>query len=225
VSFDGKEASMNSPRQFSSDVAFTPSVKAIQERKGSRGAYHRVEERGSWQTEISEDLKGFIEAQISVFFATANKEGQPYIQHRGGPAGFLHVLDGKTIAFADFKGNRQYITQGNLADNPKAYLFLIDYEHRRRVKIWGEAKVVEGDAELLAKLMPEGYQARPEQVIVFTVGAWDMNCPQHIPQRFEAEDVARALAVREQKIKALEAEIERLQEQLEAKAFGVKPDA
>jgi predicted pyridoxine 5'-phosphate oxidase superfamily flavin-nucleotide-binding protein len=216
---------MDSPRQFSCDVAFTPSVKAIQERKGSRGAYHRVEERGGWQTEISEDLKSFIEAQISVFFATVNKEGQPYIQHRGGPAGFLHVLDGKTIAFADFKGNRQYITQGNLADNPKAYLFLIDYEHARRVKIWGEAKVIEGDAELTAKLMPEGYQARPEQVIVFTVGAWDVNCSQHIPQRFEADDVARALAVREQKIKALEAEIERLHERIEAKAYGVKPEA
>lgn len=210
-------------RRYSSDVAFTPSVKAVQERKGSRAAYGRVEERGGWQTEISEDLKGFIEAQISVFFATANKEGQPYIQHRGGPPGFLHVIDEKTIAFADFSGNRQFITQGNLADNPKAYLFLIDYEHRRRVKIWGEAKVVEGDTELTAKLMPEGYKARPEQVILFTVAAWDMNCPQHIPQRFEAEDVAKALAVREQRIAALEAEIERLHEQIEAKAYGVTP--
>src|SRR5262249_18801621 len=136
-----------------------------------------------------------------------------------------HVGDGKTMAFADFKGNRQFITQANLNDNPKAYLFLIDYEHRRRVKIWGEAKVIEGDAELLAKLMPEGYQARPEQVIVFTVEAWDVNCSQHIPQRFEAEDVARALAVREQKIKALEAEIERLHEAKEAASFGLNPKA
>jgi predicted pyridoxine 5'-phosphate oxidase superfamily flavin-nucleotide-binding protein len=213
---------MDSPRQYSSDVAFTPSVKAVQERKGSRGAYAKQEERGGWQTEISEDLKGFIEAQTSVYLATANKEGQPYIQHRGGPAGFLHVADAKTIAFADFKGNRQYITQGNLADNPKAYLFLMDYEHQRRVKIWGEASVVEGDADLNAKLLPEGYKARVEQVILFKVTAWDVNCSQHIPQRFEAEDVAKALAVREQKIAALQAEIERLHEQLEAKAFGVK---
>jgi predicted pyridoxine 5'-phosphate oxidase superfamily flavin-nucleotide-binding protein len=214
---------MGAPRQYSSDVAFTQSVKTIQERKGSRGAFAKQEERGGWQTEISDDLKGFIEAQISVYFATASKDGQPYIQHRGGPAGFLHVLDTKTIAFADFKGNRQYITQGNLAENPKAYFFLMDYEHRRRVKLWGEARVVEGDEELIAKLMPQNYKARPEQAIVFTLEAWDVNCSQHIPQRFEAEDVMRALAVRDQKIAALEAEIERLHEAKEAVAYGVKP--
>ncbi|HWK88023.1 MAG TPA: pyridoxamine 5'-phosphate oxidase family protein [Xanthobacteraceae bacterium] len=206
---------------YPSDVAFTPMVKAIQERKGSREAYHHAEERG-WQTAISEDLKGFIEAQISVYLATANSEGQPYIQHRGGPAGFLHVIDENTIAFADFRGNRQFITQGNLAENPKAYLFLMDYEHRRRVKIWGEAHVIEGDADLQAKLMPEGYKARPEQVILFRVAAWDVNCSQHIPQRFEAADVAMALAQRDQKIAALQAEVERLHDELEAKAFGVK---
>jgi predicted pyridoxine 5'-phosphate oxidase superfamily flavin-nucleotide-binding protein len=214
---------MGEPRQYSSDVAFTQSVKTIQERKGSRGAFAKQEERGGWQTEISDDLKGFIEVQISVYFATASKDGQPYIQHRGGPAGFLHVLDTKTIAFADFKGNRQYITQGNLAENPKAYFFLMDYEHRRRVKLWGEARVVEGDEELIAKLMPQNYKARPEQAIVFTLEAWDVNCSQHIPQRFEAEDVMRALAVRDQKIAALEAEIERLHEAKEAAAYGVKP--
>jgi predicted pyridoxine 5'-phosphate oxidase superfamily flavin-nucleotide-binding protein len=214
---------MGEPRQYSSDVAFTQSVKTIQERKGSRGAFAKQEERGGWQTEISDDLKGFIEAQISVYFATASKDGQPYIQHRGGPAGFLHVLDAKTIAFADFKGNRQYITQGNLAENPKAYFFLMDYEHRRRVKLWGEARIVEGDEELIAKLMPQNYKARPEQAIVFTLEAWDVNCSQHIPQRFEAEDVMRALAVRDQKIAALEAEIERLHEAKEAVAYGVKP--
>jgi predicted pyridoxine 5'-phosphate oxidase superfamily flavin-nucleotide-binding protein len=208
-------------RVYPSDVAFTPAVKAIQERKGSRGAYHGVEERG-WRTEITEDLKAFIEAQISVYLATANAEGQPYIQHRGGPPGFLHVADEKTIAFADFKGNRQFITQGNLAENPKAYLFLMDYEHRRRVKIWGEAHVVEGDAELQAKLMPEGYPARPEQVILFKVAAWDVNCSQHIPQRFEVADVAHAIAQRDQKIAALQAETERLRDELEAKAYGVK---
>ena len=122
------------------------------------------------------------------------------------------MLDDKTIGFADFAGNRQYITQGNLADNPKAQLFLIDYAHRRRVKIWGEARVVEGDAELTKKLMPEGYKARPEHVILFTVAAWDSNCPQHIPQRFEAADVAAALTERDQRIAALEAEVKRLRE-------------
>jgi len=169
-----------------------------------------MEQGGSWGTEITPELAKFIEEQISVFFATANAVGQPYVQHRGGPAGFLRVLDDKTIAFADFAGNRQYITQGNLTDNPKAHLFLIDYAHRKRVKVWGTARVVEGDAELTAKLMPENYKARPEHVILFTVSAWDANCPQHIPQRFEAADVAAAIAARDDRIKVLEADIERL---------------
>jgi uncharacterized protein len=203
---------MSAARQYSSDVAFTPTVKSVQARKGSRTSYARVEERGGWQTRIPPDLAAFIESQTSVFLATVNAEGQPYIQHRGGPAGFLRVLDDKTIGFADFAGNRQYITQGNLADNPKAYLFLIDYAHRQRVKIWGEARVVENDDALTARLMPQGYKARPEQVILFTVSAWDTNCHQHIPQRFEAADVAAALAERDGRIAALEAEIKLLRE-------------
>lgn len=197
---------------YTSDVAFTPSVKAVQSRKGSRRAYARMEDRGAWQTGITPDLAEFIEAQTSIFLATVNPEGQPYIQHRGGPAGFLRVLDDKTIGFVDFAGNRQYITQGNLADNPKAQLFLINYAQRKRVKIWGEARVVEGDAELIAKLMPDGYKARPEQVILFTVSAWDENCSQHIPQRFEAADVAAALAERDRRIETLQAEIKSLRE-------------
>ena len=195
---------------FTSDVAFTPTIKAIQARKGSREAYSRVEERGGWRDVITPDLAAFIAAQTSVFLATANGEGQPYIQHRGGPAGFLKVLDEKTIGFADFSGNRQFITQGNLADNAQAFLFLIDYAHRQRIKVWGRARVVEGDAELTASLMPQGYKARPEQVILFTVSTWDANCPQHIPQRFEAADVAAALAERDKRIAALEQEIAHL---------------
>jgi predicted pyridoxine 5'-phosphate oxidase superfamily flavin-nucleotide-binding protein len=201
---------MNTVHRLPSDIAFTPSVKAIQARKGSRASYRRMEVRGGWRTQIPPDLAAFIAEQTSVFLATASKDGQPYIQHRGGPAGFLHVLDDKTIGFADFAGNKQYITLGNLAENSKAYLFLIDYVHRRRVKIWGEAHVVEGDAELMAGLMPEDYKARPEQVILFKVNAWDMNCPQHIPQRFEAADVAAALDARDGRIAALEAEIKQL---------------
>ncbi|TPN06379.1 pyridoxamine 5'-phosphate oxidase [Mesorhizobium sp. B2-1-3] len=197
---------------FTSDVAFTPTVKAIQARKGSRQAYSRVEERGGWQSVITSDLAAFIEMQTSVFLSTANGVGQPYIQHRGGPAGFLKVLDEKTIGFADFAGNRQFITQGNLADNPQAFLFLIDYAHRQRVKIWGSARVVEGDAELTARLMPPDYAARPEQVILFTVATWDANCPQHIPQRFEAADVAAALAERDRRIERLEQEVARLRQ-------------
>jgi len=199
--------------RYSSDVAFTPAVKAAQSRKGSRHAYERVEARGSWETSITAELKAFIEAQRSAFLATANLDGQPTIQHRGGPAGFLRVLDPKTIAFVDFVGNRQYITVGNLSENPKVHLFLIDYAHQRRIKIWGEARVVEGDDDLIAKLMPQGYKARPEQVILFTVGAWDANCPQHIPQRFEAADVAASLAQRDNRILKLETEIERLRAQ------------
>ncbi len=201
---------MDATPTYASDVAFTPTVKAVQARKGSRPAYARMEERGSWETRITPDLAGFIAAQTSIFLATASKDGQPYIQHRGGPPGFLHVLDERTLGFADFAGNRQYITQGNLADNPKAHLFLIDYAQRRRVKIWGEARIVDDDAELLAKLMPDGYKARAEQAILFTVAAWDSNCPQHIPQRFEAADVAAALAERDRRIEELEGEIARL---------------
>ena len=195
---------------YSSDIAFTPTVKSIQSRKGSRRAYANQEEAGAWATEITDDMKDFIEDQRSVFLGTANADGQPYIQHRGGPPGFLKVLDPKTLGFVDFAGNRQFITQGNLAENTKAYLFLIDYVHRRRVKIWGTAKIVEGDAELVARLMPAGYKARPEQVVLFTVSAMDMNCPQHIPQRFEAADVEDALAKRDMRIAALEAEVAKL---------------
>jgi uncharacterized protein len=203
---------METTRTYSSDVAFSPSTKAVQARKGSRDAYRRVEERGSWRTRITPDLAAFIGTQTSIFLATVNAEGQPYIQHRGGPAGFLRVLDDRTVGFVDFSGNRQYITQGNLADNPKAHLFLIDYAHQRRVKIWGEARVIEGEEELIAKLMPGSYKARPEQVILFTVSAWDENCSQHIPQRFEAADVAAALAGRDKRIRTLEVEIEQLRE-------------
>lgn len=201
---------MNLAEGFASDVAFTPTVKALQTRKGSRAAYKRMEEKGSWHTQITPDLKAFIEAQMSVFLATVNAEGQPYIQHRGGPAGFLRVLDDHTIAFVDYAGNRQYITQGNLNDNAKAHLFLIDYAHRKRVKIWGEAGVIDGNDKLMGALMPEDYRARPEQVILFRVSAWDANCPQHIPQRFEAADVAAVLAKRDKRIMELEAEVARL---------------
>lgn len=187
-----------------SDIAFTPAVKAIQARKGSRHAYARMEAGGGWEHRITPELQAEIGAQISVMLATANADGQPYVQHRGGPPGFLHVLDEQTIAFADFAGNRQYITQGNLAENPRAFLFLMDYAERRRIKIWGRARVVEGDAALMARLMPPGYAARPEQVLLFEVQAWDVNCPKHIPQRFEADDVLAALRERDARIAELE---------------------
>ncbi|CAN5438304.1 pyridoxamine 5'-phosphate oxidase family protein [soil metagenome] len=201
---------MATAQSYSSDVAFTPAVKAIQARKGSRGAYASVEDRGGWRTEIDDSLAAFIGEQTSFFLATATADGQPYIQHRGGPAGFIRILDRTTLAFADYRGNRQYITQGNLSENPKAYIFLIDYVNRRRVKIWGEARVVEDDPALTDSLMPKDYKAKPEQVILFKIAAWDTNCPQHIPMKFDAADVAAAVAARDERIAELEAEVAEL---------------
>jgi predicted pyridoxine 5'-phosphate oxidase superfamily flavin-nucleotide-binding protein len=198
---------MATAQTYSSDVAFTPAVKAIQARKGSRGAYANAEDRGGWRTEIDDSLAAFIGEQTSFFLATATADGQPYIQHRGGPAGFIKILDKNTLAFADYRGNRQYITQGNLSENPKAYIFLIDYVNRRRVKIWGEARVVEDDPPLTDSLMPKNYKAKSEQTIVFKISAWDTNCPQHIPIKFDAADVAAAVAARDERIAELEAEV------------------
>lgn len=198
---------------YASDVAFTPAVKSIQTRKGSREAYSHAEQRG-WRTEVDESLAAFLGDATSFYLATASADGQPYIQHRGGPKGFLKVLDRHTLAFADYSGNRQYITQGNLSENPKAYIFVMDYAHRRRVKIWGEARVVEDDAALTQSLMPKGYKARPEQVVLFKISAWDTNCPQHIPQKFDAADVAAALAARDARIAELEAELAAVKERV-----------
>lgn len=201
---------MTSSQHYSSDVAFTPAVKAIQTRKGSREAYARVEQNGGWRSEVDDHLAAFLVEADSLFLATASADGQPYIQHRGGPKGFVKILDKQTLAFADYKGNQQFISQGNLTENPKAQIFLMDYAHRRRIKIWGEARVVEDDPALLARLMPQGYRARPEQVIIFKISAWDTNCPQHIPQKFDAADVATALASRDARIAELEAELAQL---------------
>lgn len=201
---------MTQGRRIASDVAFTPCVKAIQSRKGSRSAYARMESQEGWATVITQELAEFVSQQTSVFLATANAQGQPYIQHRGGPPGFLQVLDEHTIGFADFNGNRQYISSGNLAENPKAHLFLIDYTTRQRIKLWGTARVIEDDEDLIVRLMPANYRAKSEQAMLFSVEAWDANCPQHIPQRFEAGDVAKALQRRDQQIAELEAEIRRL---------------
>jgi predicted pyridoxine 5'-phosphate oxidase superfamily flavin-nucleotide-binding protein len=203
---------MPETRKFTSDVAFTDSVKAIQSRKGSRHAYARMEDNGGWATTITPSLAAFITQQDSVFFATASATGQPYIQHRGGPPGFLHVLDAHTLAFADFKGNRQYISAGNLAENDKAQLFLIDYTTRQRIKIWGTARVFEDDPALLARLMPPDYKALAEHAIVFQVEAWDANCPQHIPLRVDAARTAGLLAERDRRIAELEMEIARLRD-------------
>lgn len=189
-----------------SDIAFTAAVKEAQTRKGSRSAYQHMR----MGDRIDEGIKNFIESMNSVFLGTASVDGQPYIQHRGGPRGFLRVLDDQTIAFSDFSGNRQFISTGNLSENPKAYLFLIDYAGRQRIKIWGEATIIEDDPDLLQRLTPEDYGARPEQVLMFKVKAWDINCPQHIPPKFDVEDVQNALAERDEKILKLETELDEL---------------
>jgi predicted pyridoxine 5'-phosphate oxidase superfamily flavin-nucleotide-binding protein len=195
---------------IASDIAFTPAVKAVQARKGSRSAYARMEGGRGWNTTITPELAAFIAAQTSVFLGTANATGQPYIQHRGGPPGFLRVRDERTIAFADLRGNRQFITQGNLAENPKAHLFLIDYATQQRIKLWGEARVIEEDAALLEDLLPGDGKSRGEQVVEFRVLAWDANCPKYIPQRFDATDVERALEQRDRRIAELEAQLKRV---------------
>lgn len=193
-----------------SDVAFTPSVKAEQERRGSRAAYARMERGDGWETRVTPDLAAFLAERDSLYLGTASAAGQPYIQHRGGPPGFVRVLDEHSLGFADYGGNRQYITLGNLAENDRAFLFFMDYELRRRIKVWGRARVVEGDADLLARLAPERSGPRAERAIVFDVEAWDVNCPKHIPQKLDAAAVKAALEERESRIRALEEENRRL---------------
>jgi hypothetical protein len=199
----------------SSDVAFTPTVKAIQTERGSRPGYARMEENGGFRTELTGDFAAFLASVDTAYLATANASGQPYAQHRGGPKGFIRMLGGNRLGFADYAGNRQYVSVGNLAENDRAFLFLMDYAHRRRIKLWGRARVVSDHPALLDQLMPEGYRARPEQAILFDVEAWDVNCPQHIPQKFDAADVAAAMKRLEDRVAALETENETLRRMLE----------
>ncbi|AIT81798.1 pyridoxamine 5'-phosphate oxidase family protein [Novosphingobium pentaromativorans] len=199
----------------SSDVAFTASVKAMQQARGSREAYARIEQRGGFRTGINDDLADFLTRIDTAYLATASAGSQPYAQHRGGPPGFIRVIDARTLGFADFVGNRQYVTAGNLAENEQAFLFLMDYGARRRIKIWGLARVVADDPELVARLMPQGYPARAEQAILFTVLAWDVNCPQHIPRKLDADDVTIAITSLEARIATLETENAELRAQIE----------
>jgi predicted pyridoxine 5'-phosphate oxidase superfamily flavin-nucleotide-binding protein len=174
--------------KFVSDIAFTEAVKKRQEEMGSRRSYQMMAERRDWQTKITAQLRYFIEERDSFYMASANSEGQPYIQHRGGPKGFLKVLDDEHIAFADFSGNRQYISAGNFDENNKVHLFLMDYPNRTRIKIWGEASVIEDDTDLIDQLKDQEYRAKIERVIKIKITAWDINCPQHIQQRFTVEE-------------------------------------
>jgi predicted pyridoxine 5'-phosphate oxidase superfamily flavin-nucleotide-binding protein len=195
------------PRRPVSDIAFTPAVKVAQTRNGSRAGYARMEDKRGWADSITADLAGFIETRDSFYLGTASADGQPYIQHRGGPPGFLKVIDEHTLAFADFGGNRQFISAGNLSENDKAYIFLMDYPNRRRIKIWGRARVVEDDPALTERLAERAYNGRPERAIVFDIAAWDVNCPQHITRRFDEDEVAALLAPLQDRIAELETEL------------------
>ncbi|MEQ1830136.1 MAG: pyridoxamine 5'-phosphate oxidase family protein, partial [Pirellula sp.] len=194
-------------RQYSSDIAFTPSVKAIQTAKGSRYNYERLELGGGWETAVTPDLESFL-ADLDMFYlGTANAEGQPYIQYRGGSPGFLKVIDKKTLGFADFGGNRQYITLGNISENPKAFIFLMDYARSRRVKLWGTLRIVEEDAELLEQLRDRSYPGKVERAILFQIEAWDVNCPQHIHKRFTQKQIAPVIEQLQTRIADLEAKL------------------
>jgi predicted pyridoxine 5'-phosphate oxidase superfamily flavin-nucleotide-binding protein len=196
-----------------SDIAFTHSVKAIQTKMGSRPQYARMEEGDGWSATITLELANFLSEVDSFYLATANKDGRPYIQHRGGPKGFLKVLNDHTLAFADFAGNRQYISLGNLAENNQAFLFLMDYATQTRIKIWGSAEVIEDNPALLKQLTDARYKGKPERVIRFHVEAWDANCRQHIPAKYSQQEVDAIVRPLIERLGQLEAENEILKKE------------
>ena len=206
-----KKKEPRTPKHPASDVAFTPAVKSVQDRLGSRDSYARVEQGPGWARTVSEDLAAFIAERDSFYLGTASADGQPYIQHRGGKRGFLKVIDEHTLAFADFSGNRQYISMGNLSENDRAFIFLMDYPDRRRVKIWGRAEFVEDDPGLLSRLVDTDYDARPQRAFVFHVEAWDVNCPQHITPRFTQEEFGAVIRELEQRNSVLQKRINELE--------------
>lgn len=193
--------------KYTSDIAFTSAVKAIQIANGSRSSYHKMEQRGGWQTTVTSDLASFLSDLDMFYLGTSNGKGQPYIQYRGGSQGFLKVLDESTLGFADFGGNQQYITLGNLSENPQAFIFLMDYVNSRRIKIWGTARVVDDDAKLLEQLQDPSYPGKVERAILFSIEAWDVNCPQHIHKRIPEKLVATVVDELQSKVKDLESQL------------------
>ena len=191
------------------DIVFPPAAQRAQAERGSAAAYAGRKDEG-FPDRVTPELVAFIAEQDTAFLGTASAEGAPYIQHRGGPKGFIKVLDEKTLGFADYRGNRQYITLGNLSENDRAFLFLIDFSRRQRIKLWGRARVVENDDALIEKLFDHGYKARPERVILFTIDAWDVNCSQHITARLSEPEIERLFATVQERMAALQAENARL---------------
>jgi len=192
-----------------SSLVFTPATQKAQAERGSAKAYARRIAEG-FPDKVTPELAGFIAEQDTVFLATATAQGAPYIQHRGGPKGFIKVIDERTLGFADYRGNRQYITLANLSENDRAYLFLLDPARRQRIKLWGHARVVENDPALVERLFDQGTQAKPERAILFSIEAWDVNCSSHIVTRFTEAEIGEALATVQAKIAELEAENARL---------------
>jgi predicted pyridoxine 5'-phosphate oxidase superfamily flavin-nucleotide-binding protein len=192
-----------------STLVFTPAARKAQGQRGSATAYEQRIAEGFPDT-VTAELAAFIAEQDTVYLATASAEGAPYVQHRGGPKGFLKVLDERTLGFADYRGNRQYITLANLSENDRAFLFLLDPARKQRIKLWGRARVVENDPALVERLFDKDYKARPERAILFTIEAWDVNCSSHIVTRFTEAEIEQALAKVQAKIAELEAENARL---------------
>ena len=197
-----------------SAIVFPPAVRRAQAEHGTAQAYDRKIEAGFPDT-VTPELAAFIAEQDTAFLGTASADGAPYIQHRGGPKGFIKVVDAHTLGFADYRGNRQYITLGNLSENDRAYLFLIDFSRRQRIKLWGRARVVENDDALIEKLFDHGYKAKPERVILFSIEAWDVNCSQHITARLSEADVERMASTIQERFAALQTENARLRAALE----------
>jgi len=190
----------------SQDVLFSAAVKAEQERLGSRTQFQDRE----WATEITDNLRQFLDAIDTFFLATASADGRPYMQHRGGPPGFLKPIGPTTLAFADFAGNRQYITLGHLKENDRAHIFIPHFATQQRLKLWGRARVVEGDIALMERLVDPAYKAKPQRAIVFELEAWDVNCRQHITARYSEAEMAPAVNKLVARIKELEEEVARL---------------
>ncbi|MCK9915180.1 pyridoxamine 5'-phosphate oxidase family protein [Microbacteriaceae bacterium K1510] len=206
-----------------SEIVFTPAAQKAQAERGSAGAYARRMAEG-FPDKVTPELAQFIALQDTAFLATATADGAPYIQHRGGPKGFIKVVDEKTLGFADYRGNRQYITLANLSENDRAYLFLLDPAHRQRIKIWGRARVVEDDAALVEKLFDAGYKAKPERAILFTIDAWDVNCSQHILARFTEAEIEEAFAAMRGKMEELQSENVRLRALLAQSSGPLPPE-
>lgn len=194
------------PRKFG-EIAFTPDVQAAQAERGSRQIYERYMAKGPANDTITPELAEFIARLDGCYLGTVSSNGYPYIQFRGGPPGFLQVLDDRTLGFADLSGNVQYITVGNVSGNHKAFLFLMDYRHRKRIKLWGWAEYVEGESALLEQLRVPDYAAVAERAVLFHLEAFSENCSQHIPVRYSEAEMAATIAPLQNRIAELEQQL------------------